>query len=228
MFVGLLSDTHGVFSKEFADFLSPVDVIWHAGDWGGGLGFVQQIRDLGKPVLGVYGNCDGLDIREEFPEYQLFSEEGVRVLMTHIGGSPGHYYPRAAELLRACKPDLFVCGHSHILKVAWDGGAGLGYGGGARAAGSGVAGSGTGSGGNAGGASVAGSCSGAGSAAPVASPGAAGGAVEGASSSAAERGFLYMNPGAAGIQGWQVVRTALRFKLQGGRVEALEVFNLPR
>lgn len=191
MFVGLLSDTHGVFSKEFADFLSPVDVIWHAGDWGGGLGFVQQIRDLGKPVLGVYGNCDGLDIREEFPEYQLFSEEGVRVLMTHIGGSPGHYYPRAAELLRACKPDLFVCGHSHILKVAWDGGAGLGYGGGARAAGSGVAGSGTGSAGK-------------------------------------ESGFLYMNPGAAGIQGWQVVRTALRFKLQDGRVEGLEVFNLPR
>ena len=191
MFVGLLSDTHGVFSKEFADFLSPVDVIWHAGDWGGGLGFVQQIRDLGKPVLGVYGNCDGLDIREEFPEYQLLTEEGVRVLMTHIGGSPGHYYPRAAELLRACKPDLFVCGHSHILKVAWDGGAGLGYGGGARAAGSGVAGSGTGSAGK-------------------------------------ESGFLYMNPGAAGIQGWQVVRTALRFKLQGGRVEALEVFNLPR
>ena len=216
MFVGLLSDTHGVFSKEFADFLSPVDVIWHAGDWGGGLGFVQQIRDLGKPVLGVYGNCDGLDIREEFPEYQVFSEEGVRVLMTHIGGSPGHYYPRAAELLRACKPDLFVCGHSHILKVAWDGGA--------RAVGSGAA-----SRGNAGGASAAGSCSGAGSAAPVASPGAAGGAVEGAASSAAaERGFLYMNPGAAGIQGWQVVRTALRFKLQEGRVEALEVFNLPR
>lgn len=215
MFVGLLSDTHGVFSKEFADFLSPVDVIWHAGDWGGGLGFVQQIRDLGKPVLGVYGNCDGLDIREKFPEYQLFSEEGVRVLMTHIGGSPGHYYPRAAELLRACKPDLFVCGHSHILKVAWDGGS--------RAVGSGA-----GSRGSAGGASVAGSCSGAGSAAPVASPGAAGGAVEGASSSAAERGFLYMNPGAAGIQGWQVVRTALRFKLQDGRVEGLEVFNLPR
>ena len=100
MFVGLLSDTHGVFSKEFADFLSPVDVIWHAGDWGGGLGFVQQIRDLGKPVVGVYGNCDGLDIREEFPEYQLFTEEGVRVLITHIGGSPGHYYPRAKELLR--------------------------------------------------------------------------------------------------------------------------------
>ena len=161
MFVGLISDTHGVFSKEFAEFLSPVDVIWHAGDWGGGLGFVQQIREL-KPVVGVYGNCDGLDIRQEFPEYQFFREEGMSVLMTHIGGSPGHYYPRAQQLLRACKPDLFVCGHSHILKVQADG------------------------------------------------------------------DMLYMNPGAAGLQGWQVVRTALRFKLAEGRVSELEVFNLPR
>ena len=176
MFVGLISDTHGVFSKEFAEFLSPVDVIWHAGDWGGGLGFVQQIREL-KPVVGVYGNCDGLDIRQEFPEYQFFREEGMSVLMTHIGGSPGHYYPRAQQLLRACKPDLFVCGHSHILKVQADD-------------------------------SLAAHPSG--------------------DTPPAYNGFLYMNPGAAGLQGWQVVRTALRFKLAEGRVSELEVFNLPR
>ena len=172
MYVGVISDTHGVFSREFAEFLAPVDVIWHAGDWGGSLGFVQQIRDLGKPVVGVYGNCDGLDIREEFPEYQFFREEGLGVLITHIGGSPGHYYPRAQQLLRACKPDIFVCGHSHILKVQWD-----------------------------------------------------------------DSGFLYINPGAAGLQGWQVVRTALRFKLgpaasasagPAGQISDLEVFNLPR
>ncbi|MCR5561722.1 MAG: metallophosphatase family protein [Bacteroidales bacterium] len=166
MYVGVISDTHGVFSKEFADFLSPADVIWHAGDWGGGLGFVQQVRELGKPVVGVYGNCDGLDIRQEFPEYQFFREEGLSVLITHIGGSPGHYYPRAQQLLKACRPDLFVCGHSHILKIQWD--------------------------------------------------------------ECMAKGFLYMNPGAAGLQGWQVMRTALRFKLQDGRVDALEVFNLPR
>ena len=163
MFVGVISDTHGVFSKEFAQFLAPVDVIWHAGDWGGSLGFVQQIRELGKPVVGVYGNCDGLDIRQEFPEYQFFREEGLGVLLTHIGGSPGHYYPRAQQLIRACKPDIFVCGHSHILKVQQD-----------------------------------------------------------------DAGFLYMNPGAAGLQGWQVVRTALRFKLAKGNISDLEVFNLPR
>lgn len=188
MYVGVISDTHGVFSKEFADFLAPVDVIWHAGDWGGSLGFVQQIRDLGKPVVGVHGNCDGLDIRQEFPEYQFFREEGLGVLITHIGGSPGHYYPRAQQLIRACKPDIFVCGHSHILKVQWDDGGVL---------------------------------------PPASTP---------------RSGFLYMNPGAAGLQGWQVVRTALRFKLGPapiapsssapsgpvGQISDLEVFNLPR
>ena len=178
MYIGVISDTHGVFSKEFAEFLAPVDVVWHAGDWGGSLGFVQQIRDLGKPVVGVYGNCDGLDIRQEFPEYQFFREEGLGILLTHIGGSPGHYYPRAAQLIRSCHPDLFVCGHSHILRVEWDDGRSVGY------------------------------------PAP--------------SASTPRPGFLYMNPGAAGLQGWQVVRTALRFKLADSHVSDLEVFNLPR
>ena len=219
MYIGVISDTHGVFSKEFADFLAPVDVIWHAGDWGGSLGFVQQIRDLGKPVVGVYGNCDGLDIRQEFPEYQFFREEGLGILLTHIGGSPGHYYPRAAQLIRSCHPDLFVCGHSHILKVQWDDGRSVGYAAPAR---------------NAGG---------------VPPEGRAARGTEAGRPS----GFLYMNPGAAGLQGWQVVRTALRFKLGPapvgpdpaaagssapasahapsgpvGQISDLEVFNLPR
>ena len=224
MFVGLLSDTHGVFSKEFADFLAPVDVIWHAGDWGGSLGFVQQIRDLGKPIVGVYGNCDGLDIRQEFPEYQFFREEGLGILLTHIGGSPGHYYPRAQQLIRACKPDLFVCGHSHILKVQWDGG-------GVPPEGRATRGT------EAGGPSPDGGVSPKGELPKGVLP--------------PPSGFLYMNPGAAGLQGWQVVRTALRFKLGPApeasaapvsaspagsstpspvvdRISELEVFNLPR
>lgn len=163
IYIGLISDTHGVLSQEFVDFLRPVDVIWHAGDWGGGPGFVKQFQEL-KPVLGVYGNCDGLDVRQEFPEYQLFTEEGLRILMTHVGGSPGHYYPRAKELIKVSKPDIFVCGHSHILKVCRDEGANL----------------------------------------------------------------MYINPGAAGLQGWQVFRTALRFKLTDGKIEEMEVFNLER
>lgn len=215
MFVGLLSDTHGVFSKEFADFLAPVDVIWHAGDWGGSLGFVQQIRDLGKPIVGVYGNCDGLDIRQEFPEYQFFREEGLGVLITHIGGSPGHYYPRAQQLIRACKPDIFVCGHSHILKVQWDGGVG-------EAIASDP---------------VRGSAAAGGNAPFGSSPYGLTPPSEADGPPAPHRGFLYMNPGAAGLQGWQVVRTALRFKLAPpssasagpvGQISDLEVFNLPR
>ncbi len=163
MYVGLISDTHGRFDREFADFLKPVDVVWHAGDWGGGQGLVQQIREC-KPVVGVHGNCDGLDIREEFPEYQFFTEEGSKILITHIGGSPGHYYPRAQELIKAVKPDIFVCGHSHILKVQWD----------------------------------------------------------------EKYGMMYLNPGAAGIQGWQVMRTALRFRLESGKISGMEVLNVPR
>ena len=159
--VGLISDTHGVFSKEFADFLAPVDVIWHAGDWGGGLGFVSQFREI-KPVVGVYGNCDGLDIRGEFPEYQFFEEEGLRILITHIGGSPGHYYPRAAALIKASKPDIFVCGHSHILKVMRD----------------------------------------------------------------EANSLMYINPGAAGRQGWQVFRTALRFELDAGEIRNMEIIKI--
>ena len=232
MYIGVISDTHGVFSKEFAEFLAPVDVVWHAGDWGGSLGFVQQIRELGKPVVGVYGNCDGLDIRQEFPEYQFFREEGLGILLTHIGGSPGHYYPRAAQLIRSCHPDLFVCGHSHILKVQWDDGRGLGYASPSQNAGGGPPEGRATRGTKAGGPSPDGGVSPKdelpkGALPPASTP---------------KQGFLYMNPGAAGLQGWQVVRTALRFKLGPapvapsssapsgpvGQISDLEVFNLPR
>ena len=88
MYIGVISDTHGVFSDEFKKFLEPVDVIWHAGDFGGGLDFIKQIRDF-KPLIGVYGNCDAQEIRYECPLVQLFNCEGAKVMMTHIGGHPG-------------------------------------------------------------------------------------------------------------------------------------------
>ena len=119
MYIGLISDTHGVFSDEFKEFLSPVDEIWHAGDFGGGPHFAETITAF-KPVLGVYGNCDGQDIRWKYPLVQLFTCEGMKVLMTHIGGYPGHYDPRALALIDRHKPDIFVCGHSHILRVVND------------------------------------------------------------------------------------------------------------
>ena len=69
MTIGLISDTHGVFSPGFREFLEPVDELWHAGDWGGDDAFLQSIKDF-KPVVGVYGNCDGFPARYDFPEFQ--------------------------------------------------------------------------------------------------------------------------------------------------------------
>lgn len=119
MFIGLLSDTHGLFSSEFRDFLAPVDEIWHAGDFGGGLDTETEIAAF-KPLLGVIGNCDDRRLLDRCPLFRFWDCEGMKILMTHIGGSPGHYYPEAADLIRTYRPDIFVCGHSHILKVMND------------------------------------------------------------------------------------------------------------
>ena len=163
MYIGIISDTHGVFSPGFRKFLEPVDVIWHAGDFGGGIGFAEELAAF-KPLVGVYGNCDGQDIRSEYPESKFIEEQGLRILLKHIGGSPGHYDKDARVLLDAYHPDVFVCGHSHILKVMND----------------------------------------------------------------SRRGMFYIHPGAAGIQGWHVERTALRVRLDGGRFHDMELCRIPR
>ena len=119
MYIGVLSDTHGVFSDEFKRFFDPVDEIWHAGDFGGGIDFVHQISAF-KPLIGVYGNCDAQEIRFECTLTQLFKCEELKVLMTHIGGYPGHYPLNVKAMIDRHKPDIFVCGHSHILKVMND------------------------------------------------------------------------------------------------------------
>ena len=162
MFIGLISDTHGIFDEPFRQFLEPVDEIWHAGDFGG----IQTAEAIAafKPLKGVYGNCDGYDVRLDYPLYQLFDCEGLKVLMTHIGGYPGRYDSRARALIDEFRPGLFVCGHSHILKVVND----------------------------------------------------------------VKRNMLVMNPGAAGIQGFHVVRTALRFRIENADIRGLEVFELDR
>lgn len=162
MYIGLISDTHGVFDKPFMEFLEPVDEIWHAGDFGG----IQTAEAIAafKPLKGVYGNCDGYDVRLDYPLYQLFDCEGLKVLMTHIGGYPGRYDSRARALIDEFRPGLFVCGHSHILKVVND----------------------------------------------------------------VKRDMLVMNPGAAGIQGFHIVRTALRFRIENADIRGLEVFELDR
>ena len=163
MYIGLISDTHGVFSKEFRDFLEPVDQIWHAGDFGGGMELAKEIAAF-KPLLGVAGNCDNYNLRYDHPLYRFFECEGMKVLMTHVGGYPGKYDARARQLIDELKPDIFVCGHSHILKVVRD----------------------------------------------------------------QKRDMLVINPGAAGIQGFHLVRTALRFHIETGRIDRMEVFELDR
>ena len=91
MYIGLISDTHGTFADDVKEFLAPVDVIWHAGDFGGGIRFARKIAEY-KPLLGVHGNVDGMDIRSIYPRFQQFECEGLRVLMTHIGLMKGAYW----------------------------------------------------------------------------------------------------------------------------------------
>ena len=116
--IGLISDTHGTFDDPLRRFLTDVDEVWHAGDFGG-LETADCIAAF-KPLRGVYGNVDGGVIRRVYPAWQSFVCEGVPVLMTHIGGYPGHYAPGVTERLHHEQPQLFISGHSHILKVIYD------------------------------------------------------------------------------------------------------------
>jgi len=116
--IGLLSDTHCFFDEKVKKFLEDVDEIWHAGDIGDTETF-KTISDF-KPLKAVYGNIDNSDLRHDLKEYELFDIEGVKVLMIHIGGYPGNYQKVAKELISFYKPNLFISGHSHILKVMFD------------------------------------------------------------------------------------------------------------
>ena len=117
--IGLLSDTHSYFDERIAHHLRDCDEIWHAGDFGDAR-VVDELRALAPSFRGVYGNIDGTDVRRTQPLVQNFEIEGLRVLITHIGGYPGHYAPAARPLLAASRPGLFVTGHSHILRVMPD------------------------------------------------------------------------------------------------------------
>lgn len=163
MYIGVISDTHGVFDAPVKEFLSPVDEIWHAGDFGGGFETAAEISAF-KPLVGVCGNCDNYDLRFDYPLHRYFKCEEKTVMMTHIGGFPGHYDKRALSLILRYRPDIFVCGHSHILRVMND----------------------------------------------------------------KSLNMLVINPGAAGFQGFHLVRTALRFHIDGKKVSNMEVLNLDR
>ncbi len=153
----IMSDTHGCTDDKLMRRLSWADEIWHAGDIGT-LDTYDRLCAV-APVRAVYGNADGGDLRSALGASLRFECDGVTVLMTHIGGYPGHYSPAARTLLAAGKPALFVCGHSHILRVMYD----------------------------------------------------------------HRLGMMTMNPGAAGLYGWQKVRTLLRLTVDGGAMSALDV-----
>jgi len=116
--IGLISDTHGYLDPAVFHFFQDVDEIWHAGDIGS-WDVWQQLTDF-KPTFGVYGNIDGADFRRELPGNWIVVRGGLRIFMTHIGGRPGRYPTRVKNLLADHKPDIFICGHSHLLKVERD------------------------------------------------------------------------------------------------------------
>ena len=174
--IGLLSDTHGLLDPRVLEHFKDVDEIWHAGDIGSD-DVLRRLREF-KLTRAVFGNMDGGEVRWSLSEFYRFRVEEVNVLMTHIGGYPGRYNPwlipwfkksLEAKTANDQSPitntiDLFVCGHSHILKVQYD----------------------------------------------------------------SYYRFLTMNPGAAGLQGWQPCQTLLRFAIDGKQIKDLEVIELER
>ena len=114
----LLSDTHGYIDEDILKYVKEADEVWHAGDIGE-LNVVDSIKKL-KPLKAVYGNIDNTLIRSEFPEHNRFKCEDVDVWITHIGGYPNAYNVRIREEIKLNPPRLFICGHSHILKVMPD------------------------------------------------------------------------------------------------------------
>jgi uncharacterized protein len=160
--IGLLSDTHGFLDETIFRHFEPCDEIWHAGDFGS-FELAEKIKAF-KPLLGVFGNIDGREIRNVFPEKLRFKCEEVEVFITHIGGSPPKYQKGIRKEMIGEPARLFICGHSHILKIKFDD----------------------------------------------------------------SLQCLYMNPGAAGKQGWHTIRTIIRFNLNAGDILDCEVIELGR
>jgi len=116
--IGLLSDTHGFLDSRFIAHLQNCDEIWHAGDIGS-FDVAKKLKEI-APLKAVFGNIDNQKIRLEFPENLRFKCESIDVWITHIGGYPGRYEKRVRDELQDTPPTLFICGHSHILKVIND------------------------------------------------------------------------------------------------------------
>jgi putative phosphoesterase len=159
--IGLISDTHGHLDEAVFQHFAACDEIWHAGDVGN-VEILDRLESF-KLLRVVYGNIDGSAVRLRSVENLHFELEGFKIWMTHIGGAPPGYNPAVRPTLRAQPPDIFVCGHSHILRVMRD---------------------------------------------------------------PALHNMLYMNPGAAGREGFHKMRTLLRFNLDSGKIKDMEVVEL--
>lgn len=116
--IGLLSDTHNYWDERYEKYFATCDEIWHAGDIGS-LELADKFAKL-KPFRAVYGNIDDHQVRSAYPEFLRFKIEDIEVLITHIGGYPGRYETKVKNILRVNPPQLFISGHSHILKVMFD------------------------------------------------------------------------------------------------------------
>lgn len=114
----IISDTHGHLDDKLIKYIEQSDEVWHGGD----IGDIELCRKIEKikPLKAVWGNIDGSEFRVEYKEHLVFMCEDVKVYITHIGGYPGKYNPKAKQLIQSEKPQLFICGHSHILKVMFD------------------------------------------------------------------------------------------------------------
>ncbi|MBQ0115495.1 MAG: metallophosphoesterase family protein [Bacteroidales bacterium] len=159
--IGIISDTHSWWDKRYAQYFKDCDEVWHAGDIGNEA-ILTRLEAVVPVVRAVYGNADGGVLRQRLNETEIFGTEGVKVVLTHIGGYPGRYAPGMKSRLQLSMPQLMVCGHSHILKVMPD----------------------------------------------------------------PSLGVLVVNPGAAGRQGWQRVRTLVTLNLEDGRVTHCQVIEL--
>lgn len=116
--IGLLSDTHGFLDPKVFKYFEHCDEVWHAGD----IGSPELLTQLEKfkPTKAVLGNIDGASLKRMCPKIQYFMCEELKVIILHIGGYPGRYNPLAQKLIAQYKPNIFVCGHSHILKIIYD------------------------------------------------------------------------------------------------------------
>lgn len=116
--IGLISDTHNFLDSSVFEHFKNCDEIWHAGDFGT-IKIADELKNF-KPLKGVHGNIDGYDVNSVYPEQLVFMCEDVKVMMRHIGGYPPRYNPDTKKELLIHRPQLFISGHSHILKIMYD------------------------------------------------------------------------------------------------------------